>query len=1157
MVKHIRTLARLGMVALAFTSGCDEPGDLGPSSPLAEQRVGAQPGSLDDVRAWLSEGERADILIEMKPFAARGLTSPSATLAGHDPASWRLAAAAFEAVYTDAGLKVLHRFENFPMLHAEVDSERLLDAVLADPRVAAVFPNAEVTPADVEASAVIKRTDGSGLLNPGYTGAGVSIAVLDTGLNYLHADFGSCSAGTLNTAGCKVAAMVEISPADGSLDDHSSKHGTNVAAIALAVAPGAKVIGLDVFTNGGQSGTSTAVLQGIDWVVSNRATYNIVSINMSLGDNSVATSACPGSAYASGIAAAMNAGVGVVAATGNSGHINGFSAPACEPDVISVGATYDAALPGLSFGFCSDGNNALVDRITCYSNGGAHMTMLAPGTMIAGGGVTLSGTSMASPHVAGAFAVLRAIRPGDSVQTIRERLVSTGVAITDARAGASPSGRTHRRLDLDAAIRATTCSYTLSPASVSFPHAGSTVSVSVTTDPGCTWSVFENLAWLSSASSSATMAGSGSFTVTAPHQLAGGAARSGSVVIGGATLPVSQAFDASLVETTPPDVDFLINASGDPAVSATKTTDLKVVLSFIEAKPGDTKTFCIKASADACPESDFVSFTGDEVSWTLPAGAVGARAVHITFRDLQLNETKRSRSISWDGVAPVVGRFLVRRREATQLTLGLTSVADPSGVSKVALRYTVDTRVPPADCGDEPAEDVKETSWLPATSTSFIHTGLTTGAHYAYRICAWDTFGNVAAGPVLHAMPATDLVPPRVASVTFNAGVTATNELEVKVNVTATDLNGGLGYVACMKNTKALCDESEWVPLEPDMAHTLIAGNSGRRTVYVRVRDRYLNVSAARAARIMYDVIPPAVGRVRLIPGVGQMTIALSRWKDRHSGLDRYKVVWDDAGVPADCDSGTHLAEAPARFAAYVHTGVADTTSIGYRICAWDRAGNMVAATTAADTAPPVAGFSVSGQHDAAGVAYVKRPSVGFATVTVAFAPQDGSDIAARCVSSSTTCTNWVAWSGGASPITWEVPVTSGASNVYVSYRDVWGNVGTGVRTVIVDNTPPTVGSLRLNLTTTTVTTQPLSVLDSGGSGVKRLKVVYTSTSNGNAGSLAYPASDCSTGAVVADNATGVGTHSRSAGTTYRYRICAEDNVGNYGSALHGDFMNP
>lgn len=281
----------------------------------------------------------------------------------------------------------------------------------------------------------------------GYTGTGTTVAVIDDGINYGHATFGNCTAPGA-PASCRVVQSILVGSATGGTDNN---HGTNVSAIVLGVAPGTKIAMLNPFS--GNSASISNVLTGINWAISNRATYNIVAINMSLGDGSQNTSPCNSSfsnPFVTPVANATNAGITVVAAAGNEAYTNALASPACAAKVVSVGAVYSANWGGLSWGGshpCTDSTSA-ADKVTCFSNSASFLTMLAPGARITAAGIQFGGTSQASPHVAGAVAVLRSAFPAESLTATLNRLTTTGISVTDPR-----NGLIKPRLDLLPAAR--------------------------------------------------------------------------------------------------------------------------------------------------------------------------------------------------------------------------------------------------------------------------------------------------------------------------------------------------------------------------------------------------------------------------------------------------------------------------------------------------------------------------------------------------------------------------------------------------------------------------------------------------------------------------------------------------------------------------------
>ncbi len=328
-------------------------------------------------------------------------------------------------------------YELLPVIHMTVNSQSLSQLLQMD-EVSSVGENLALFPHLAQSLDLIGAP---GTHGNGVTGSGTAVAVLDTGVDYTHTAFGSCTAPN-TPATCKVSYVQDFAPTDGVLD--SSGHGTNVSGIVAAVAPDTKIIGLDVFD--GNTAWYSDIISAMNWVLANRDTYNIVAVNMSLGNDISHSLPCPTDDLASSISALKSAGIATVISSGNDGYTGGISSPACVPDALSVGAVYDANVGGITYSGCSDSSSA-ADKVACFSNSVDFLSLLAPGTLITAAGSTMAGTSQAAPHVAGAVAVLKELDHLFSVDDILNQLTATGLPVTDSRNSISTP-----RLDLYTAV---------------------------------------------------------------------------------------------------------------------------------------------------------------------------------------------------------------------------------------------------------------------------------------------------------------------------------------------------------------------------------------------------------------------------------------------------------------------------------------------------------------------------------------------------------------------------------------------------------------------------------------------------------------------------------------------------------------------------------
>lgn len=322
------------------------------------------------------------------------------------------------------------RYAELPMAALTLRHGDALDALLADPDVEAVFTDRPLQMHLTQSLPLVGQPPVVDVM--ARQGAGTTIAVLDTGVDYTRPELGSCTAPGV-PAGCRVVATLEAAPNDAALD--ANGHGTLVSLTAAATAPAAKLAVVDVFD--GSTAYSSDVIEGINWAIANRASYNIVALNMSLGDGVQHAGACtnPGlDPFVTPVRNARNAGIVVVASSGNDGFTSGIASPACVSEALGVGAVYDANVGQVQWSGCTDSTSA-ADKVTCFSNSGAPLDLLAPGALITVGSSTVGGTSFSAPMTAGAVAVLKGAFPSEAPAQTEARLANTGVSVTDSRNG--------------------------------------------------------------------------------------------------------------------------------------------------------------------------------------------------------------------------------------------------------------------------------------------------------------------------------------------------------------------------------------------------------------------------------------------------------------------------------------------------------------------------------------------------------------------------------------------------------------------------------------------------------------------------------------------------------------------------------------------------
>ena len=283
-------------------------------------------------RALLAAGRNLYVVVEVDGTASdtaatgersrRGLSFDDRAIlalraAGYAGVKARVAAAASGA---DAVPSL--DYPHFPLTLWRLSSPAALARLESMPAVRVVHENLLLHPVSVSDLGFIKQPQAAA---EGATGAGATIAVIDGGLgtNYTqYSDFGTCTAVDTPASTCRVVVNQDFYPGASA----ETVHGTNVSAIALGVAAGAKLAMFDIFN--GASASSADLLTAMNTAITDQATYNVVAISLSLGDGTSNATQCTNSIFQSAVSSAANAGITTVAAAGNSGSKTGLANPA-------------------------------------------------------------------------------------------------------------------------------------------------------------------------------------------------------------------------------------------------------------------------------------------------------------------------------------------------------------------------------------------------------------------------------------------------------------------------------------------------------------------------------------------------------------------------------------------------------------------------------------------------------------------------------------------------------------------------------------------------------------------------------------------------------------------------------------------------------------
>jgi subtilisin family serine protease len=868
-------LTLLALAAIAGTPAAAQRESDVPSGPAKPSGDGESRASSDASRLLDKAREEGSVRVIVRLQAD---FAPEGRLSGAQRADQRdaidSAQAKLKADLRGTGSEILREYQTIPYVALEL-SPKALEAARRSPLVNRIEEDRPV-PATLADSGPLVRAPETWA--SGHTGSGKVVAVLDTGVDASHSFLSgkvveeACYSGNSN---CPNGTTTQTGAGAGGACTYASsgcQHGTHVAGIAAGrgttfsgVGKDASAMAVQVFsrftgsncTGAGEDPCTKSFtsdqIAGLERVYALRSTRSFSSVNMSLGGGRFFSN-CDTASQKAIIDNLRSADIATVIASGNNGFTDSISSPACISSAVSVGST------------------TKTDTISSFSNSSPLVSLLAPGSSInssvpGGGFAAFNGTSMAAPHVAGAWALLKQQSPSASVAGILTALQATGRAVADTRV---TGGVIKPRIDVAAAAGlgsavgndsfASAQLLSGASATVTGTNLAATKETGEPNHAGNSGGKSVWYRWTPEGSGNATITTAGSsfdtllgvYTGSAVNGLAPVASNddSGGVVQSRVELPVtagttywvavdgyngasgSVTLNLSSDTTPPPDnedptVALTAPASGgvirgmDVALSADATDNVGV----------DRVEFLVDGQVvgtDPTPTGNSYSVSLNSLALTDGRSTIAARAYDGADND----STTSNRQVILDNTYP-----------NTQITAGPAEGSRTRSRS-AAFRFSSSERDSTFRCklDDGPVENCS-----PGKSYSNL-----SSRRHTFKVYAVGAAGEAEDSD---ATPASrtwtvDSVAPRGA-VAINGRAATTKSRRVRLHLTATDNTGGTG-VARMRVSHNGTSWSRWVSFASRYSWTLSGRSGGRKKVYVQYVDRVGNVSARVSDTITY-----------------------------------------------------------------------------------------------------------------------------------------------------------------------------------------------------------------------------------------------------------------------------------------------------------------